>query len=390
MNKHITTALCLTAFSLLCTPVPAANKAKTAVPAGMTKAEAETAKDSIAQAWKKEMRAKYIDNWNTSLVKVGGKTMRYWENRYGKAPEGGFPLYISLHGGGSGPAEMNNQQWDNQKHLYVPANAWYIAPRAPYDDWDMWCKPDLDQYYETLITMAQACANVNPDRIYIMGYSAGGDGVWRMAPRMADRWAAASMMAGHPGDVQLENLRNTPYMIWCGALDAAYDRNKEDARRGEVMDSLQQADPEGYIHETHIVEGKAHWMDRVDTVAVSWMAQYKRNPYPTKIVWRQEEVVRPSFYWLTAPANELERGKTVRLEVKGNVIDINECDYSTLTLWLNDQLVDLDQKVKIICKGKTLYNGFVARSADNLKTSLYDRGDLSFSFPAKVEVKIKK
>jgi ABC-type multidrug transport system fused ATPase/permease subunit len=42
---------------------------------------------------------------------------------------------------------------------------------------------------------------------------------------MADRWAAASMMAGHPGGVSLVNLRNTPYMMWVGALDKAYDRN---------------------------------------------------------------------------------------------------------------------------------------------------------------------
>ena len=358
--------------------------------ASLSKSEAEQAKDSIAKGWLTEMREKYIDDWNTSVVKANGRTMRYWENRYGKMPKGGFPLYISLHGGGSGPAEMNNQQWDNQKHLYVPENAWYIAPRAPHDDWDMWCKPDLDKFYETLIVMAQACGNVNPDRIYIMGYSAGGDGVWRMAPRMADRWAAASMMAGHPGDVRLENLRNTPFMIWCGALDDAYNRNLEDTKRGVEMDSLQHNDPEGYIHETHIVDGMAHWMNRVDTAAVSWMAKYTRNPYPKKIVWGQEEVLRPSFYWLTAPTNEMARGKMVRLQVDGNTINISQCDYSTLTLWLNDDIVDLDKKVKVVYKGKTLYNALAPRTAENLRSTLYDRGDLRYSFPAKIQVKIKK
>ena len=46
------------------------------------------------------------------------------------------------------------------------------------------------------------------------------------------------------------------------------------------MDSLQKADTGGYIHETHIVEGNGHWMDRVDTAAGSWMARYTRNPSP--------------------------------------------------------------------------------------------------------------
>ncbi len=376
--------LILSAVAMLC------GTTTTSAQTSLTKEAAQQAQDSIAKQWKEEMRAKYIDNWNTSVAKTDAGTMRYWENRYGKMPKGGWPLYISLHGGGSGPAEMNNQQWDNQKHLYVPDNAWYIAPRAPHDDWDMWCKPDLDKYYETLIVMAQACAGVNPNRIYIMGYSAGGDGVWRMAPRMADRWAAASMMAGHPGDVRLENLRNTPFMIWCGAQDAAYDRNLEDAKRGEVMDSLQHSDPEGYIHETHIVEGMGHWMNRVDTAAVSWMAKYTRNPYPKKIVWGQEEVLRPSFYWITAPANEMARGKTVRLQAEGNTIAISQCDYTTLTLWLNDDIVDLDKKVKVTYKGKTVFNALVKRTAENLSSSLYDRGDLSYSFPSKIDLKFKK
>ena len=36
--------------------------------------------------------------------------------------------------------------------------------------------------------------DVDPNRVYLLGYSAGGDGVYQLAPRMADRFAAASMM----------------------------------------------------------------------------------------------------------------------------------------------------------------------------------------------------
>ena len=67
---------------------------------------------------------------------------------------------------------------------------------------------------------------VNPNRIYLMGYSAGGDGVYQLAPRMADRWAAASMMAGHPNDAKPDNLRNLPFGLFMGGKDGAYNRNK--------------------------------------------------------------------------------------------------------------------------------------------------------------------
>lgn len=86
----------------------------------------------------------------------------------------------------------------------------------------------------------------------------------------------------------------------------------------------------------------------------------------------------------------MARGKTVRLQTEGNTIAISQCDYTTLTLWLNDNIVNLDKKVKVTYKGKTIFNAQVSRTADNLRNSLYDRGDLSYSFPAKVELKIKK
>ena len=236
--------------------------------------------------------------------------------------------------------------------------------------------------------MAVAHWDVNPDKVYLMGYSAGGDGVWRLAPRLADHWAAASMMAGHPGDVSLVNLRNTPFMIWCGAQDNAYNRNVECANRIAEMEALQEADPDGYIHEGHIVEGKGHWMDGVDRAAVPWMAKYKRNPYPDKIVWKQEEVLQSYFYWLSAPKGETARGKEVLASVKDNVIRIEKCDYTRLTLFLDDALVNLDQSVKVLAGEKVLFEGKLARKAGNMRKSLQLRNDISYACPAILEVKL--
>ena len=356
----------------------------------MSKAEAEAYRQQLAEEWKTAKRQQYQQLWQDSKAEINSLAMPIWLFKYGEKPADGRSLWISLHGGGNTHPLMNDQQWDNQKRLYRPAEGVYVAPRAPYNDWDMWCKQALDGLYEQLIQMCVAYLDVNPDKVYIMGYSAGGDGVWRMAPRMADRWAAASMMAGHPGNVSLLNLRNTPFMIWCGGDDAAYDRNKLDRERGLEMDSLQQADPEGYIHETHIMEGMGHWMMRADTVAVPWMAKYKRNPYPRKIVWQQEEVLRPSFYWLEAPQGELKRGQRVRLTCEDNIIDISECTYSQLTLWLNDELVDLERPVTVSYQGLTLFRGKLRRTQENMRQSLSDRGDLSYCFPAKVKIIISE
>ncbi len=86
----------------------------------------------------------------------------------------------------------------------------------------MWFKP-IDEFFEALIQTAIVEMGVNPIR-YICWGILPVEMVWENGPRMADRWAAASMMAGHPGEASQVNLRHVPFMIWMGENDGAYDR----------------------------------------------------------------------------------------------------------------------------------------------------------------------
>ena len=356
----------------------------------LTADEAEKAAALLESQWREQMKQLHKEALENETFKRGRLQMKFKAITYGEKPSDGRSLYISMHGGGATHKRVNDQQWDNQIRLYKPEEGVYVAPRAPWDDWNMWFKPGMDEFFEMLIQAAVATMDVNPDKVYLMGYSAGGDGVWRMAPRMADRWAAASMMAGHPGEALQVSLRNTPFMIWMGENDSAYDRNKLAVKHGAIMDSLQQADNEGYIHETHIIKGKGHWMDRVDAAAVPWMAQYKRNPYPNKIVWRQEEVTRQAFYWLSVPEKECRHKATVIAEIDKNVIEISESDYSRLTICLNDEMVDLDKPVVVNYKGKKVFKGKLSRTIANMARTLDERDDLRYMFPAMVEVELHK
>lgn len=359
-------------------------------PQGLSLQEATEARAQIVEAWRSEQASLLQPGFNKSKIEQNGVVLKFRLREFGSKPADGRSLWISLHGGGGTTSDVNNSQWANQQTLYKPDEGIYLCPRAPWDSWDMWFKAPIDSLFEELITTLVVLRDVNPDKVYVMGYSAGGDGVWRLAPRLADHWAAAAMMAGHPGDVSLLNVRNLPFTIWVGENDDAYNRNTEVAKRGEELDSLQNADPEGYIHECHVVQGKEHWMDLEDAAAVPWMAQYRRNPYPNRIVWRQEEVVRRAFYWLRAPADELQRGNKVIVETSGNTINIEHCDYSSITLLLNDNIVDLDKVVTVIYNGKTLFSGRLARSRECLEKTLAERNDIRYMFDCELSVNIPK
>ena len=358
------------------------------------KSNCKTLSESEASRLVKEETAAFLERkgeelkpmWDKQVFTYQDLSMPVKVRVLGDKPEDGRSLYISMHGGGNAPEELNNQQWENQIALYSPAEGVYVAPRAPFNDWNMWFRPEIDPLFESLILAAVIEMDVNPDKVYLMGYSAGGDGVWRLAPRMADRWAAASMMAGHPGEASLLNLRNLPFMIWMGENDEAYNRNGLAVVKGRELDSLQKADPAAYIHETHIVEGKGHWMDREDAYAVEWMPQFKRNPFPDQIVWRQEEVVRSRFYWLEVDPEEARHGMTVRASHDGNDFTIAQCDYARISICLNDQLADLDQPVTVHYGGRKIFEGKVPRQRELIRASLEAGNDIRMVYTAKLEL----
>lgn len=354
----------------------------------LDKEECVKAAEIVDSIWLASTAERLKGEWSRLTITNDSLKLACACRTFGVYPKDGRSLFISMHGGGECPKDVNDEQWMNQIYLYQPQEGLYVAPRAPWNTWDLWHKEGLDELFEKLIQACVVFEGVNPNKVYILGYSAGGDGVWRMAPRMADKWAAASMMAGHPGDASQVNLMNLPFMIWMGENDHFYDRNILAKEKGEIMDSLSRENPGKYIHQTNIIEGKGHWMDGADTTAISWMTKYRRNPYPKEIIWRQEKVAREHFYWLSVQPDEIEQGKTIVANIKGNTIFIEECDYKNIAIFLNDCMLDLDKKVTVRYKGKVVKKKKLKRTISNLYGTLNLRNDRSYAFPCVIEIKL--
>ena len=138
----------------------------------------------------------------------------------------------------------------------------------------MWHQGHIDGLFERLNENMIVFEDVNPDRVYLMGYSAGGDGVYQLAPRMADRWAAAAMMAGHPNETLPLGLRNIAFTLHVGELDSAYNRNNVACQWQEKLTELRRADP--------IRDSPFGFTPRVVWRPLSHLPQLQRCIQPTK------------------------------------------------------------------------------------------------------------
>ncbi|MEY4387694.1 MAG: hypothetical protein RLY20_2977 [Verrucomicrobiota bacterium] len=362
--------------------------------APLSKAEAGAALAALWQDHAKQLRESRAAEWRDEAIVLQGLTMKFKSLSFGDTnalPPNGRSLFISLHGGGNTAKSVNDGQWQNQIKLgaaYKPAEGIYIAPRGPTDTWNLWHESHIDDFFARLIEDAVLFEKVDANRVYVLGYSAGGDGVYQLAPRMADRWAAASMMAGHPNEASPLGLRNVPFAIQVGANDGGFKRNQVAVEWGKKLDALAAADPGAYVHFVELHEGKGHWMELKDRQAIPWMEKFTRNPVPKKVVWFQDDVTHRSCYWLARPTEDLKAGQLIKAECAGQSISLESTNVTTVEVRLNDALVNLDQPVVIRVGDRVLSSNVPPRTISWLAETLAEKGDTNLAFSAAVKVRL--
>ena len=353
-------------------------------------------------------------------ISLGGVTMKYGMKTVGEPDENGlYSLYIALHGGGSDETgRINDDQWRQMATYYLGGvkSGVYVNPRAVRDTWDCHSNPESYPIYDRLIENMILFHAVDPNRVYILGFSAGGDGVYQITPRMADRFAAANMSAGHPNGVQLDSLYDMPLQLQVGINDSAYDRNKVTAQYDMILDKLHDKYGGGYVHRTNIHIGFAHNFADYDdkqheivsdirtffrtgeyesvksvTSALRFLDEFVRDPLPDTVVWnlgvRASKREVDSFYWLSAPQKVTKGIITARADREANRIEIKtdgnvNGDFSIL---LSARMFDFDRPVTIVIDGEEREVTPEIRE-DVMEETLGERGDPSYIFEDRVSV----
>ena len=202
----------------------------------------------------------------------GGKELRFLQETLGEADESGrYPLYITLHGGGEAPEESNNDLWLDMFSYYRDTvdSGIYVAVRGVSDTWDLHFREETYPLLDALITYMTVTEHADPNRVYLLGFSAGGDGAYQLAPRLADRFAAVNMSSGHPNGVSLVNVANCPICLQAGIRDYYSESAKRSVRCAEFEKTLKDYRDQygfGYEHQVwiHVPEGH-NYDDYADT-----------------------------------------------------------------------------------------------------------------------------
>lgn len=394
----------------------------------MTSADiALTSKESIKEArellWEEyldeirndETRQKEVEN---RAMEYGEVTMKYGMLVKGEADENGYPLYIALHGGGSSDTpDMNDSQWQQMITYYgkTVQQGVYVNPRGVRDTWDTHANPESYPLYDRLIENMVAFYNVDPNRVYILGFSAGGDGVYLITPKMTDRFAAANMSAGHPNGIDLTNLYNMPIQLQVGMQDTAYDRNLVTAEYDAVLENLSKTYGGGYIHNTFIHVQYAHnfydnhaadqevladpaaWLATGDTSsvmantkAVDFLKQYTRDALPERVIWEFTNRANmrdvESNYWLRA-SFDVNEGKVIAsYDKESNSITIEENTANgPITVLINEDMLDVFSPITVNTPSGS-YETTVTLDYELLKDTTYERGDENYQFVASIVI----
>ncbi len=323
-------------------------------------------------------------------------------------------LVIGLHGGGAGAGEASEAatNWTAKDHLGLYPQGIRLVD-------DTWNTVHGERFVLSLIEHAKARFEVDPDRVYVMGFSMGSTGSWFMAGRHPDLFAGA--VPGHgvfmadprsqlarKEDVRaiqhglLPNVRDLAVWFYTGTDDTncmpgtflfAWD----------VLQRLREADPGGFENVRFTLhEGLAHEFAPGEPEAgIRWVTEHHRDPLPNKIVWeyasepfplpepseRTTRIVKRWYYWLHCREPK-DRMKVTAIR-EGNTfrLTIDRASPSAFTILLNPSMIDVEQPVEVLLDGERVYHGSPKPTFTTVLRSLDARLDRKLVFDREIELR---
>jgi predicted peptidase len=141
----------------------------------------------------------------------------YLPQNYGKLPTRKWPLLVYLHG--KSRRGYNLEKLKQYGPPYLISEGWnftfiIVSPQCPPDrNWNK------DDWFPSLYNDLLSKYRIDPSRIYLTGMSMGGSGVWSLAMRHPEYFAAAIPLCGGWSTRDIKAMKDIPVWAFHGALD---------------------------------------------------------------------------------------------------------------------------------------------------------------------------
>jgi transglutaminase-like putative cysteine protease len=294
-------------------------------------------------------------DFDESRVRFEEHVSPYTVKTVGVRPPNGWALFIAMHGGGGAPQELNDSQWMKMQRYYrdhPEAGGYrYLALRAPNNDWNGFYTSYVYPLMANLTRQFLLFGDVDPNKVFLMGYSHGGYGAFAIGPKMADRFAAIHSSAAALADgAKPQTLRNTPFTCMVGEKDTAYGRIHHAREFDQVIRELRGDRTDIYPVTVSIIADHPH-SGLPDREKIAEMYPAVRNPVPRELTWPLTDRVNQDFFWLHVA--EPDRGPELDATCRDNHITMQTTTNLTGSILLDGRLVDFRKPIWLEANGQT-------------------------------------
>ncbi len=246
-----------------------------------------------------------------------------------------WPLILAVHDVGQDPAQHLRENWTDRELL---DGAIFVVPQMPAGQasWDQVAvqgEPGGLCHLLTALRLASERFAVDPDRVYVAGRGKSVPTVVAAGNYGPQLFAGVIGRAGDVADLALqgpENFSNLPtYFVGGGAGTAAWKVAVDAAGFGNCT-------------LTTDTSGKALWQ---------WIDEHPRNSHPTRVSIQVGTPYPTRAYWLRIAPTAPDARALADIDRAKNTIRIESRSVSSVTLYLDDELVDLDQPVRVLRAG---------------------------------------
>jgi poly(3-hydroxybutyrate) depolymerase len=241
-----------------------------------------------------------------------------------------YPLIVSIPDHDEKAADHLRTHWTSAA---VRDAALVISPAMPRElaDWTAVAvtgRPGGVSHVLTAVRVAGARFSVDLDRVYLVGRGRGAPAAIAAANNSPQRFAGVVTRAGEPGELGPRNFSNLPVLLISGGAQAqAFE---------------EQAKKLGFEHCTALPAGG-------EDELWEWAKKNPRRRAPVKVNMVPGEPFPSRVYWMRTASFAFDSTATAELDRATNSVRIAASGVWRVTLYLNDELLDLDKPIRVVC-----------------------------------------